>query len=349
MRILYRADGGHPIGTGHLFRALRILDRITQLGGVDVILAVSDEAAPRKILQNASFKIEWLPPRTDLESIKPHFKFDSIANIVEELRPDVVVVDMLDTDASEIKQITEKSIPVVTFDDRGDGRLLTSILINILVEEPYPPALPTSVRLLQGGPYVTLSDEFADESSVRIVPEPELAKRILVTMGGADAVGLNCKVAEALAPIREIERVEFVVGPAFQHQDQLIAILEKAEWESKILRSAPSLLPHYKAAEFGIIAGGLAMYEVCRCGLPSLFVPQPIDHQIELSEIMRRAGAVAYVGPGTEITSKDIRDCVESVIGDQLARTSMAANGVGIVDGRGTDRVAESILSLVKE
>ena len=90
-------------------------------------------------------------------------------------------------------------------------------------------------------------------------------------------------MAEVLVLITTVDRVEFVVGPAFTQEAELTRILSTALWESKILKSVPSLLECYRRADFGFIAGGLAMYEVCRVGLPTLLVPQPIDHQIELS------------------------------------------------------------------
>jgi spore coat polysaccharide biosynthesis predicted glycosyltransferase SpsG len=236
-------------------------------------------------------------------------------------------------------------VPLVTFDDRGEGRRHASAIINILVTEPDPASLPAGVRLFEGGPYV-VADPLVVRTARRI-EERDLrhARRAFVTMGGADAAGLTVKVACALHLVPELEMVEFASGPAFPHREELEEVLRDAPWESRVLGGMPTLAERYLAADVAVVAGGLTMYEVCLIGTPAVAVAQPIDHQFELAARLQAAGAQLSAGWGLDATVEDIARAVRRLVEDEALRRSMSAAGRALVDGRGTERVCDVLLS----
>ena len=348
MRLLYRADGGHPIGTGHLFRAARILTALARRAPLDaVLLAACDEGA-LSIARSAPARLRLLPRPSDRHAVKPLLEAEPVLDAIREHDPDVVVVDMLDTPAEAMAAIRATCRSLVTFDDRGPGRLYANLLINVLVAEPHADALSGSTRLLQGPAYAVLDPVFAG-------PLPSVSDRsfgplekVLVTMGGADTAGLTVKVARALQPMGELRRVEFCCGPAFPHTDALAAALEGAPWEYEVYVGLPHLLERYLSCDVAMVAGGLTMYETCATGTPAIAVCQPIDHQYELAEQLARAGCMLSVGYGADASEASLRHAVRELASDPARRRGMSEAGRALVDGRGTERAAAAIAESVR-
>ncbi len=90
------------------------------------------------------------------------------------------------------------------------------------------------------------------------------------------------------------------------------------------------------------------MYECCRTGTPALAVPQPIDHQFELAQVLSQAGAMATVGDGLETPVERIAEEVAQLARDPKARRRMSERGPSLVDGRGTERVAQALIEVAR-
>jgi spore coat polysaccharide biosynthesis predicted glycosyltransferase SpsG len=348
MRVLYRADGGRPIGTGHLFRAVRLLKEWDRRGGVEVELMTAVDSAARGIAEDAPARLTLLPFHYAPDAVKPLFLAEPVVKRLSEEPFDLVAVDMLDTLEKEMEAVAAAGVPLVTFDDRGPGRKRADTLINILVEEPEPASLSPQTRLLEGGPYVVLDPIYAEAHRNPVQRAFGPLRRIFVAMGGADAIGLSVKVARALRMVEGLEEVEFLCGPAFPHRAELEEAIHGASWRARLLSGLPSLLECYYRCDLAIVAGGLTMYEVCCVGAPALAVCQPIDHQQELSARLARAGAMETVGYGTEVRVERIAEVVRRLAEDVGARRRMAACGPQLVDGWGTQRVVDALIDTAR-
>lgn len=347
MKILYRADGGHPIGTGHIFRAVRLLRALAERVRLDARLLLAEDAAALRLAATAPARLAVLPPRYDARAVKPRLEARPILEHLAVEPCDLVAVDMLDTPEQEMAALAETGVPLVTFDDRGPGRRWADTIINILVTEPEPDSLRPGTRLLEGSPYVVLDPVFADANREAAQRKVGPLRRLFVAMGGADAAGLTVRVARALCLVPGLERVEFVCGPAFPHRAELEDVLQTAPWEHPVHAALPNLIDGYRRCDLALVAGGLTMYEVCCTGTPALAVCQPIDHQLELAERLTAAGAMATVGYGLEASVEQIAAAVER-LADAEVRRRMAARGPALVDGRGTERVAQALIETAR-
>lgn len=343
MRLLYRADGGHPIGTGHLLRARRLIDALRRKTSLQSTLATAKDPAALQIASSIEAAIRVLPPRPDRRAIKPLLEADALLPLIEEIQPDLVVVDMLDTPAEAMRCVAETGVPLLTLDDRGEGRRYADGILNVLVEEPEPRHCR---RLWQGPRYATLDPAYLDR--VGAAPPPAgPVEHVLVSMGGADAVGLTLLAGQALVGVDGIRRVHFACGVAFPHMDELRAIASAAPWEAVITTAIPNLADAFQRSDLALVAGGFTMYESCCIGVPSLAVCQPIDHQVELADRLAGAGAMLTVGDGAAAGVPVIRSAVKRLCGDLSLRQQLASTGPTVVDGAGAERAAEAMLSLV--
>jgi UDP-2,4-diacetamido-2,4,6-trideoxy-beta-L-altropyranose hydrolase len=343
--ILYRADGGHPVGTGHIFRMLRVMARL--LGAcpkADVLLVTRDTEFTRQAAATAGMgkmRVEYLQPAP--LGVVPRLDASEFEGIACREKPDIVVVDMLDTESGEMSRIRPLTKTLVTFDDRGPGRLHADLICNFLVRDPDPSALSDRTWLREGPEYAPLAPEF--ENVKRDRAEPQAVGRVMVSMGGADAVGLAVKVAEDLLSVKDLDAVDFCVGPAFQKREELESVLRRARWKAYTHTSVPSLLPFYHAADLAIVAGGITMHEVARCGVPSIAVCQPIDHQVFVASALEEAGCMVNLGYGQDLKPGEIASVVSELSCDQRRREAMSEAGPKVCDGKGSERVAELVLA----
>jgi spore coat polysaccharide biosynthesis predicted glycosyltransferase SpsG len=325
---------------------VRIINELSTLVPLEAhILTAHDEGALR-ILNGLPATIHLLPPRNDPFAVKPLLEAGPVLDFLQSEKFDLIALDMLDTPEPDMTAIAATGVPLITFDDRGPGRKFANAIINILVTEPEPKALPESVELLEGGDYVVLDPAFNRSAWPATKQEIGPLKRVFVTMGGADAAGLSVKVARALCSVNGLERVEIIAGPAFPHRAELEAVLTDAPWQGNILSGLPTLMECYQRADFVAVAGGLAMYEVCFVGMPALAVAQPIDHQYELAERLSNAGAMATIGWGVEASVEEIASAINEISADPAWRQQMSQQGMKLVDGEGTRRVAETFLRI---
>jgi spore coat polysaccharide biosynthesis predicted glycosyltransferase SpsG len=343
LRLIYRADGGHPIGTGHIWRAARIMRALAARVDLDARLLFAEDPFARKVAEAAPVRPIALPPRQDLQAVKPLLDAGPVLDEISRETCDLIAIDMLDTPEADMAALRATGIPLLTFDDRGPGRFHADTIINVLVEEPDRKSLRPEIQLLEGGSYVALDYMFNSVYPKLPVREFGPLRNVFVAMGGADAVGLTVKVAKALGRIKHLGEVQFVCGPAFPHKAELIQALDGAPWKYEILTNLPGLLQSYIWCDLAIVAGGLTMYEVCCTGTPSLAVCQPIDHQFELAERLSHAGAIATAGWGLEANEEQIADAV-TALSNPTVRQQMSMAGPKLVDGRGTERIADAIL-----
>src|SRR5437879_675930 len=110
LNLLYRADGGHPIGTGHLFRAVRILRELESRGGLTATLASARNEAGLRIGSQAPARIVALSAPIDPAAVKPLLEAAPLMGLIRGAVAtgtpyDLLVVDMLDTPDSEMKAL----------------------------------------------------------------------------------------------------------------------------------------------------------------------------------------------------------------------------------------------------
>lgn len=218
-------------------------------------------------------------------------------------------------------------VPVVALDD-----LDRDLAVDVLVE-PSPPLCDGDRRcgrLLAGFEYALVQrpgDELARRPDDR-------ATTVLVSLGGVDAAGLGARIAHEVAVAGRSDRVVHAPGPWSR--------VDPSSGVSHLARDA-DLMPALVDADVVICAGGVTMLESMLAGRPTVVV-ETARNQHRAVEGARQAGGVVVADPDDPSSAAD---AAMSLLADPVAAQALAARAVGIVDGRGADRVAAVVVGLL--
>jgi spore coat polysaccharide biosynthesis predicted glycosyltransferase SpsG len=197
-------------------------------------------------------------------------------------------------------------------------------------------------KLLLGTCYVMLRAEFERWRGWRR-ELPEVATKVLVTMGGSDPQNLTAKAVLALRRANPTGmEVRVLLGPEYQHERELRSAVGRRHFGITLVRRATDVAEHLAWADLAIAAGGSTCWEMTYMGLPAVTVAAA-ENQRQAARLLSRRGIVAYLGEAEGLAVADMTAAVAELAHDHARRVRMSHEGRGLVDGLGARRVAEKL------
>jgi UDP-2,4-diacetamido-2,4,6-trideoxy-beta-L-altropyranose hydrolase len=340
--LLIRADASIGIGTGHVMRCLALAQAWRRAGG-EVLFALA-ETTPALVLRLQNEGIRTCQIAAARGSKNDAAQTVEIARVHE---TSWIVADGYCFDSAWQKQIRDGGFHLLVIDDYGhaDHYFAEAILNqNVSAQESLYPRREPSSHLLMGPRFVLLREEFLKYTSFsRQIPD--VAKRVLVTLGGSDPDNVSGRVVQALSTISEIEAV-VVAGGSNPHLGSLqSAVAARGSWMRLVVDS--SEMPELMAwADVAVIAGGGTMYEAAFMRLPAIVVVVA-ENQKAGASAMEGSGVCRLLGWYQTVTTEYISNSVASLLADPTERKKMSALGRGLVDGEGGSQVVALMESCV--
>lgn len=282
--IVFVVAGYPAIGMGHVFRALMLAHeisdhKITFLCTRDSELAVQNIAARdyRTHIQRAEGPASGL------------------AEDVLRLAPDLVVNDILDTDADYMLRLRHAGVRTVNFEDEGPGAAHADLVVNALYEDKHD-----DPRLLYGHRYFCLRDEFIAGQRNAFRPRPE---RVLITFGGTDHSDFTRRTLDTIEPLcREHGMaISIVAGPGYAHRAAMQAHVEKrnsaaAHDPPRIdFTHATNVMSHkMERADIAICSAGRTVYELAHMRVPAIVMAH--HHREARHTFARARNGFVYLG-----------------------------------------------------
>jgi UDP-2,4-diacetamido-2,4,6-trideoxy-beta-L-altropyranose hydrolase len=273
-----------------------------------------------------------------------HVRDDDIGETIqkaEEISAAWVVLDGYAFDETYQQSLKSAGLSVLFIDDYGQCDSYASDLIlnqNIYASEELYPNVETHSKLLLGTTYTLLRQEFASAGPVREIPDT--AKKILVTLGGADPDNATQTVLDALSSIKDIE-VHVVIGGANPNKDTLETYCNSHGMKMVVNTSDMRSLMEW--ADVAIAGGGSTGYEFCYMGLPALTIVLA-ENQKPVAQGLEDTGATMNLGWHAELSRKTIAESIANILQDKAKRSSMSTAGKALVDGQGAQRVCSAML-----
>lgn len=338
--LVIRADATVESGTGHVMRCLALAQAWQNKGGEVIFISHCSSDALRQRLSVEGFELISLD--------KPHpdpVDWSLTKGILDQLQglkpnaPPWLVVDGYHFDASYQKGVKVAGYKLLWIDDYGHADHYYADLVlnqNISADPSIYSHRESYTRLLMGPRYFLLRREYERWQGWRR-KIPEVGRKVLVTLGGADPDNVTQKAIQALRRV-DIPGLEaqVVVGPANPH----LELLKKETGESGInLLTNVSDMPALMAwADLAISAGGTTCWEVAFMGVPSIALMIAENQRVNV-EVLGREGIVINPGLPWELSVEGFVRQLKHLMMNSELRTLMSQRGQNLVDGYGGRRL----------
>ena len=334
--LFVRADASERIGTGHVMRCLALAQEFQRTAGRVLFVQAETTSAIERRLRAEGFEIASL-------DAKPGSPEDArvAVRLARERDANWIVADGYHFGAEYQRHLKGNDLGLLLIDDYGHAehywadyvlnQNLSADPIRYKNREPY-------TRLLLGTKYVLLRQEFERwRNWEREIPT--VARKVLVTLGGADPDNATSKIVEALLRIRD-EQLECVVviGGSNPHLEKLKAAIRHLPSAIRLVVDATDMPGLMAWADVAIAAGGTTSWELAFMGLPSIVIVLA-GNQAEIAASLERESVSVNLGASKNNTTDRIANALHSLLNDLDRRQRMSRNGCKLVDGLGVVRV----------
>ncbi len=305
-------QSSHARGMGHLFRAMNLADGLRERG-LQSIFLLNDHAPALELLSRRGYPYEVVP-------LDDHSSWEG--DVIERRRLRLWINDRLNTDAYHARQVKALGLPLVTFDDLGEGAGLSDLNVAALIFDSF--ARLRGRRVLHGPDYLILDPEIAHFKRLR-----KRVGSLLVSLGGSDTYGVTVHVVRQLAAIGRSATV--IVGPGFAH---LAALEQELTPDFKLKCGVPSLVAEFSHHDLAITGGGVTPFEAAASGLPCVVIANE-DFEVPVGQALAELGVAAFAGHHETVDWR--------VLSAALPIESMSRCGLERVGLEGRQYVVEAI------
>jgi UDP-2,4-diacetamido-2,4,6-trideoxy-beta-L-altropyranose hydrolase len=333
MQTVIRADGGPDIGYGHLVRTGALAEEL--LGrGHDVTYATVTPDAVREVCPGSVGTVS-LSSKTDSNEF------------VEELQslPDLAVLDSYHADGQYQRRV-RRQVPLAVVSDDTRHSVCADVLVNgnLYASELDYETIGDAPRWCLGASYLMLRREIADLISSD-PPFRSTPRRALVTMGGSDMADATPTVVRAFDGLAV--QVDVIVGPGFsQEQEMRIRDTARAiDTPTTVVRDPNDLPRRMFDSDFAVCTASSTTYELLGLGTPITCLPIAENQMPIADELGNRDLATVLPSDADEAA---FRRGLERYLSNASLRRRRRDEGRNIVDGRGTERVADVLQDSVR-
>ncbi|MHC4251561.1 MAG: UDP-2,4-diacetamido-2,4,6-trideoxy-beta-L-altropyranose hydrolase, partial [Planctomycetota bacterium] len=264
------------------------------------------------------------------------------ARAAQEAGAEWVVVDGYHFGADYQRALKEDGLKVLFIDDNSHATAYFADIVlnqNPYADESMYANRAPETRLLLGTRYVLLRSEFRAWREWRR-EIPDVARKVLVTMGGADPENVTLKVIEALGQV-EVDGLEAVAiaGASNPHYDCLVEAAAASPADVRVDRSVTDMPALMAWADVAVSAAGTTAYELAFMGTPMVLMAIAGNQRGVAARFRPRRIALCCDtvedGPRSDQTATALGE----LAGSASMRRSMSESGRGLVDGNGGRRV----------
>ena len=331
--VVFRADAGPAIGSGHVMRCLSLASIFAE-GGWEIGFAANDETY-RSVaaLSETRIRCVSLPDAAADEPPTMRQQWQEGANIL--------VVDHYERGAVFEHACRGWARRILVLDDLANRDHDADVLVdagNSSVD--YRGLVGGRCKILAGPEYAIVHAAF------RMIRDRALARRdgrsvgrVLVSFGQGDAPNATMRALTALDQVHFSGEVDAVLGRAAPHLNEVQA---RANGRIRVHVDAREMHVLMTHADIAIGAGGVTTWERCCLGLPSVVVTLA-DNQVHQADIIAQEGAAISVGRVDAGIEWRLADALRCYFGEDRLRIAAAQAASGMVDGHGCARIIAAL------
>ncbi|HAT2046647.1 TPA: UDP-2,4-diacetamido-2,4,6-trideoxy-beta-L-altropyranose hydrolase [Legionella pneumophila] len=344
MNIVFRLDSSNLIGSGHVMRCLALANALRERK-VKVRFICCDLIGNsiRIIKQNGFEVIELIN--------KPNIQWEqdakeTISYLKQMEKPDWIFLDHYNLDIKWEKEIRPFVNQIAAIDDLANRQHDCDLLID---QNYYGKTICRYINLVPkfctkfiGPRYALLRSEFKEARSLLKGRSGEV-QQILVFLGGNDASNVTSFVLSTIEeiPLLNNKDLHVVVGGSNPNRDKIREKCEKKGYHYYCqINNIATLMAK---SDFAIGAGGLSTWERCCMGLPSLVISLAHNQDVLVDNALS-TNIFEYAGQVNNLHYTSFQKQLLELILDSEKLRKMSINGLNLVDGLGSDRIANYLL-----
>lgn len=332
--IVLRVDGGPKIGYGHLVRSSALAEELLTAGHTVTVATTTPE--PAGTIFPEAINIIELPTRDDPEPFVDWLKTAA---------PDAAFIDAYPVDTAYQQAVRDRVRLAVLQDDTRhticadifiNGNLYATDLNHEFV------GLPPEICL--GPEYVLLRQEIREQVA-KDPPWREQPKRAIVTMGGSDINGLTPTVVRAFDGFEL--RVDAIVGPGCSEEleGDVRRVAANSSADVFVSRNPNNFVYLMSQADIAVSTASTTIYELLALGTPIVSIPV-VNNQEKNAAALRAGDTATVLQP--DASEETFRSAITEYIKYTELRRKRQIQGQKLVDGRGSERIAETVLRKIE-
>lgn len=334
-RLFIRADAGTRIGAGHFMRCLALAQAWKDAGGeVSFITACQNDDLLQR-LREEGFAIHLLAnPHPDPAD------WNDTKGLLTGFPDAWLVMDGYHFDETYQQRVKEAGNRLLVIDDIAHLKHYYADIVlnqNLHAEQLHYSGEPYT-QLLLGTRYVLLRREFlAWRNWKREIPE--VARRVLVTLGGSDPENHTLGVIQALQKI-DIPGLEAVVviGASNPHASVLETEVGKSKASIRLVRSARNMPELMAGADVAVASAGSTVWELAFLGVPTIAVATTLVEE-HLIGGLQKHGLFLGLNWRNDFSIQQLGETLDDFMRDGKRRDDMSQLGQRLVDGNGCENM----------
>jgi UDP-2,4-diacetamido-2,4,6-trideoxy-beta-L-altropyranose hydrolase len=340
MQVVFRVDASTQIGTGHVMRCLALAQAWHDTQGQPIFVMTTSVPALEERLKSEGMQVVHLT--TEPGSLDDAEQTTTLAH---QFGATWVVVDGYHF-GGEYQQILKQSkLHLLFIDDYGHAEHYYADFVlnqNISADEQWYNNREAYTQLLLDTRYALLRREFWQwQGWQRTVPP--VAKKVLVTLGGADPDNITLKVIQSLQ-IVEVEELEavVVVGGSNPHYENLKRAVQDSRYPIQLQQNVTNMPELMAWADVAISAGGSTCWELAFMGLPSILLILA-DNQRTISEKLATLNLAVNLGWHQDVKEQEIASTLSQLLQSAEQRAKIIKVSQQIVDGEGSSTIVRNL------
>jgi spore coat polysaccharide biosynthesis predicted glycosyltransferase SpsG len=330
MHVAIRADGGGDVGYGHLVRTGAVAEVLLNRG-YEVTYATTTPERVRDTCPEAAATAE-LPVRDDPN---PFLRWLDRSTV------DAVYADAYPVGTDYQRAVRERRPLAIQLDDAREAVCADAVVNgNLYAPELDYEFVGEDPGWFLGPDYLPLRGEVRALAG-REPPWRDPPERAIVTFGGSDASGLTPTAVRAFDGLDL--RVDAVVGPGFsaELESEVRDVAAETDADVRVVRDPPDLPERMFEADLAVTACGSTTYELLALGTPMVAVPA-VANQERIGRALNESGLAMVLFHDYDVT--EVRSAIASLAGSSATRRDRRERGRELVDGKGSERVADTII-----
>ncbi len=357
MRVAFRVDASLEMGSGHVMRCMTLADELKLRGYECVFISRRQPGELSELIVQRQHAVYMLPEcEEDSDQILAHSNwlkggqkrdFKESAEVLQKIQPDWLVVDHYGIDKSWERAARRYVKHILAIDDLADREHDCNILLDQNLgqtRKAYQSLLPDRCMVLAGTDYTLLRPEFLDyrTRSMEYRLYQKKINRVLITMGGVDKDNYTEKALTALESSQLSHNTEVLV--ILGKNAPSLSLIEKQVKMSflnvHLVNNIHNMAERMANTDLAIGAAGSTSWERCCLGVPSIMCIIANNQRVVANALSLEGAAILADGASV---AQSIQQQIDQLLQNVDRLTELSQKAFKIVDGKGTDRVVQTM------